>query len=165
MARKFEETKEVSEFDEVVININRCSKVVKGGRNFSFGALVVVGDRKGRIGYGYGKANEVADSIRKGSEIARRNLISVPLNGSTLPHAVEAKFSGAKVLLRPACSGTGLIAGGAVRAILDLAGVGDVLAKSLGASNQLNVAKATFKAIEALSSKSEVLSKRGIESL
>lgn len=165
MARKFEETQEVSEFDEAVISINRCSKVVKGGRNFSFGALVVVGDRNGRIGYGYGKANEVADSIRKGSEIARRNLIKVPLNGSTLPHAVEAKFSGAKVLLRPACSGTGLIAGGAVRAILDLAGVHDVLAKSLGASNQLNVAKATFKAIEALSSKSDVLSKRGIESL
>ena len=145
-----------SEFDESVISINRSAKVVKGGKNFSFGALVVVGDRKGRVGYGYGKANEVSDAIRKGGEAARRNLVTVPMHGQTLPHEVEVKFGGARVLLRPASAGTGLIAGGAVRAILELAGVEDVLAKSLGASN------ATFKAISQLSTRDEVFARRGI---
>ena len=153
----------VSEFDESVISINRSAKVVKGGKNFSFGALVVVGDRAGRVGYGYGKANEVSDAIRKGGEAARRNLVRIPMNGQTLPHEIEVKFGGAKVLLRPASSGTGLIAGGAVRAILELGGVKDVLAKSLGASNAANVAKATFKAIEGLRSRAQVYGRRGIE--
>ena len=151
-----------SEFDESVIAINRSAKVVKGGKNFSFGALVVVGDHNGRVGYGYGKANEVSDAIRKGGEAARRNLVKVPMNGQTLPHEIEVKFGGARVLLRPASAGTGLIAGGAVRAILELAGVKDVLAKNLGASNASNVAKATFKAIEGLTTREMAYARRGI---
>ncbi len=152
----------VSEFDESVIAINRSAKVVKGGKNFSFGALVVVGDRNGRVGYGYGKANEVSDAIRKGGEAARRNLIRIPMNGQTLPHEIEVKFGGARVLLRPASAGTGLIAGGAVRSILELGGVQDVLAKSLGAANATNVTKATFKAIAGLSTRAEVMARRGL---
>eukprot|EP00831_Metopus_contortus_P037198 TRINITY_DN2932_c0_g2_i1.p4 TRINITY_DN2932_c0_g2~~TRINITY_DN2932_c0_g2_i1.p4 ORF type:complete len:175 (-),score=41.18 TRINITY_DN2932_c0_g2_i1:562-1086(-) len=153
----------VSEFEENVISINRCAKVVKGGRNFSFGALVVVGNREGKVGYGYGKANEVSDAIRKGGEMARRNVVTVPINGTTLPHEVEARHSGAKVLMRPASQGTGLIAGGSMRAVLELAGVHDVLAKSLGANNPVNVVKATMKAIDMLSSRADVLARRGIE--
>ena len=156
------ESAPVSEFDENVIAINRSAKVVKGGKNFSFGALVVVGDRNGRVGCGYGKANEISDAIRKGGEAAKRNMIRIPLNGQTLPHEIEVKFGGARVLLRPASSGTGLIAGGAVRAILELAGVKDVLAKSLGASNAANVAKATFKAISSLSTREGAYAKRGL---
>ena len=152
----------VSEFDESVIAINRSAKVVKGGKNFSFGALVVVGDRNGRVGYGYGKANEVSDAIRKGGEAARRNLVRIPMNGQTLPHEIEVKFGGARVLLRPASAGTGLIAGGAVRAILELGGVQDVLAKSFGAANASNVTKATFKAIAGLSTRAEVMARRGL---
>ena len=159
---KNEEALGGEEMGESVICVNRSAKVVKGGKNFSFGALVVVGNRGGRIGFGYGKANEVADAIRKGGEAARRNMFDVPMNGQTLPHEILVKFGGAKVLLKPASPGTGLIAGGAVRAILELAGVKDVLAKSLGASNAANVAKATFKAISSLSTRETAYAKRGL---
>jgi len=145
-----------SEFDERVIHVNRCSKVVKGGRRFSFSALVVVGNRKGRVGYGLGKANEVADAIRKGSEIAQRDMMIVPLNEHTIPHEVIGKYSGARVLLRPASEGTGVIAGGGVRTVLELSGVRDVLAKSLGSSNQINVVKAVAHAIGQLRSRDEI---------
>ena len=156
------EPAEVREFEETVISINRSAKVVKGGKNMSFGALVVVGNGKGRVGYGYGKANEVSDAIRTGTESAHKNLVNFPMNGDTIPHEIEAKFGGARVLLRPASAGTGLIAGGAMRAILELAGVKDVLAKSLGAANSINVAKATFAAIAALSTREEAFAKRGL---
>ena len=149
------------EFGEVVLSINRCSKVVKGGRNFSFGALVVVGDKNGKVGYGYGKANEVSDAIRKGGEAAKKNMITGPRRGTTVPHSVIAKFAGSKVLIRPASEGTGLIAGGTMRAVLGLAGVVDVLTKSLGSSNPSNVVKAAFKAIAQMNSKEQIREKLG----
>ena len=152
--------KEKSEFEERVVHINRNSKVVKGGRRFSFGALVVVGDRKGRVGYGLGKAAEVAEAIRKAGEVAKRNMVTVTMRGTTLPHAATGKYSGAQVLIRPASDGTGLIAGGPVRAVLELAGVRDVLAKSLGSNNHLNVTKATLEALGQLRTKEEALAAR-----
>lgn len=152
--------KEKSEFEERVVHINRNSKVVKGGRRFSFGALVVVGDRKGRVGYGLGKAAEVAEAIRKAGEVAKRNLITVTMRGTTLPHDSISKYSGAQVLIRPASEGTGIIAGGPCRAVLELAGVRDVLAKSLGSNNHLNVTKATLKALGQLRTKEEALAIR-----
>ena len=158
----FENKEEAPEFDERVVSINRCNKVVKGGRNFSFSALVVVGNRNGRVGVGLGKAREVADAIRKGSELARRNIQEISLNGPTIPHDNYAKFSGARVLIRPASPGTGLIAGGGMRAVLELAGVHDVLAKSLGSNNPINVVKATLKAVEGLETREDNYQKRGL---
>jgi small subunit ribosomal protein S5 len=153
------------EFEERVVAINRSAKVVKGGRNFSFSALVVVGNRKGRVGVGFGKANEVADAIRKGGEKARKSLVLVPLRGQTLPHPVSAEFCGGKIMIRPASLGTGLIAGGSMRAVLELAGVRDALAKSLGSNNPVNVVKATMSAINKLHTRDEILAKRGIAAL
>lgn len=150
-----------TEYGEVVLSINRSAKVVKGGKNFSFGALVIVGDKAGKVGYGYGKANEVSDAIRKGGEAARKNMVTIPMHGTTVTHTVLAKYRGSSVLIRPASEGTGLIAGSSVRAVLGMGGVIDVLAKSLGSSNPANVVKATFKAISMMSSKQEVMEKRG----
>ena len=154
------ELREKPEFEERVVHISRNSKVVKGGRRFSFGALVVVGDHKGRVGYGLGKAAEVADAIRKAGDNAKSNLVMVTMRGTTLPHDTTGKHSGAQVLIRPASEGTGVIAGGACRAVLELAEVRDVLAKSLGSNNHLNVTKATLKALSQLRTKEAALALR-----
>jgi len=158
--RDDQEVRAKPEFEERVVHISRNSKVVKGGRRFSFGALVVVGDRKGRVGYGLGKAAEVAEAIRKAGEVAKRNLTNITMRGTTLPHDAIGKYSGAQVLIRPASKGTGIIAGGPCRAVLELAGVRDVLAKSLGSNNHLNVTKATLEALGQLRTKEEALAAR-----
>jgi small subunit ribosomal protein S5 len=145
-----------SDIEERVVFVNRCSKVVKGGRRFSFSAIVVVGNHEGLMGYGFGKANEVADAIRKGGEIARKSMFPVTMRERTIPHEVIGEFSGGRVLLRPAAPGTGVIAGGGVRAVLEVAGYRDVLAKSLGSSNKVNVVKATVAALNQLRSKEEI---------
>jgi len=145
-----------SELEERVVFVNRCSKVVKGGRRFSFSAVVVVGNRNGMLGFGFGKANEVADAISKGGDLARKSMFPVVMRDRTIPHEVVGEYDGGRVLLRPAGPGTGVIAGGGVRAVLEVAGVRDVLAKSLGSSNKINVVKATIDALLKLRSQAEI---------
>ncbi|OQY20541.1 MAG: 30S ribosomal protein S5 [Desulfobacteraceae bacterium 4572_35.1] len=151
-----------TEMIDRVIHINRCSKVVKGGRRFSFSALVVVGDGSGRVGFGHGKAKEVPEAIRKGVEKAKKSMISVPLDDRTIPFDVLGHFGAGSVLLKPASKGTGVIAGGPARAVLEAAGVGDILSKCLGSNNPHNVVKATMDALGQLRSASEIKSRRGI---
>ena len=151
-----------SDFKEKVVAINRVAKVVKGGRRFSFSAIVVVGDGKGNVGYGLGKANEVTDAIAKGIDDARKNVVKVPLYKHTVPHVMEGRYGGGFVLVPPAAAGTGVIAGGAMRAVFESAGIKDVLAKSKGSSNPHNVVKATFAALAKMRDPMQIAQARGI---
>jgi small subunit ribosomal protein S5 len=157
-----ERTEAEKEFPiEKLVKLNRTAKVVKGGRRFSFSALSVVGDKKGRVGFGFGKANDVSEAIRKSLDKARRNIVKLPVKNGTIPHEIVGEFKASRVLLKPACSGTGIIAGGPVRAIMEAGGVTDVLSKSIGAASQYNVVKATFNCISRMMDAKAVAKNRG----
>src|SRR5246500_3140508 len=154
--------KDDSGLTEKVVFINRCAKVVKGGRRFSFSALIVTGDKLGKVGVGFGKANEVSEAIRKASDSAKKSMVKVAVRENTIPHEVIGEFGGGRVLLRPASPGTGVIAGGGVRAVVEAVGIRDVLAKSLGSSNHANVVKATIAALKSLRRRDEIFKMRGV---
>ena len=156
------ERQESSELEEKVLFINRCAKVLKGGRKFSFSALILVGNGNGKVGFGFAKANELTDAIRKGGELARKNIITFEREGTTIPHEINVFYHGAHLLLKPASEGTGVIAGSRVRTILELAGVKDVVAKNLGSNNPINQVKATFKALSQLRNRKQVMELRGL---
>ena len=160
--RNRESNEPKSDLTEKVVFINRCAKVVKGGRRFSFSALIVTGNKAGKVGYGFGKANEVSEAIRKASDAAKKDLDTVAVYNNTIPHEAIGEFGGGRVLLRPASPGTGVIAGGGVRAVIEAAGIKDVLAKSLGSSNHANVVKATIAALKTLRLREEIYKIRGI---
>ena len=151
-----------SDFEEKVLYINRCATVVKGGRRFSFSALVVVGDGQGHIGVGFAKANEVSDAIRKGGEAARKNIVTFEMEGSSIPHEVKVSWDGSTVFLKPAAPGTGVIAGSKVRSVLELGGVKDIIAKIYGSSNPLNQVQAIVRALTSLKNRERVLAARGV---
>jgi len=156
-----ERSEKSKEFAEKLIALNRVAKVVKGGRRFSFSALVVVGDRNGKVGYGFGKANDVSEAIRKGMEKAKRSLVVIPIKKNTLPHQYVGKFKSAKVVLKPAAPGAGIIAGGAVRAIMEAGGVSDILSKSMGSRNPVNTVKAVFDSLGKMLDAKTVAKNRG----
>ena len=155
-------TREPKEFEERVVTINRVTKVVKGGRRFRFAALVVIGDKKGRVGFGTGKANEVPDAIKKAIEDAKKNLITIPIVGTTIPHTATGNFGAGSVLIRPATEGTGVIAGGPIRAVIELAGVNDILTKCLGSRTPINMVRATVAALKSLKTVEDVAKLRGL---
>jgi small subunit ribosomal protein S5 len=162
--RDNKENKERSELMEKVLYVNRCSKTTKGGRKMSFSALILVGDGKGHVGFGFAKANELTDAIRKGGELARKNMKTIVRDGTTIPHEVKVKQDGALVYMKPASPGTGVIAGSKVRAVLEFAGIKDVMAKSLGSTNALNQVLATFAALQSLAPREKILQMRGAAS-
>jgi small subunit ribosomal protein S5 len=151
-----------TEFEEKVLYINRCSKVVKGGRKFSFSALILIGDGHGHVGFGFAKANEVSDAIRKGTEAARKNVMTFEMEGTSIPHQIMVEWDGARVLLKPAPEGTGVIAGSKVRSVLELGGIKDVVAKSFGSNNPLNQVRATLRALGSLRNRKKSFEIRGL---
>lgn len=163
MAKKDFRQQEEKQFEERVVHVGRVTKVVKGGRRFRFTALVVIGNKQGQVGFGTGKAHEVPDAIKKAIEDAKTNMITVPMVGTTIPHTVIGHFGAGRVFLKPASEGTGVIAGGAVRAIFELAGINDILSKSLGTSTPINIVRATFAGLKELRTAEQVAKLRGIE--
>ena len=161
MAMDRKPKRDQKEFEEQVISINRVTKVVKGGRRFRFAALVVVGDRKGRVGVGTGKANEVPDAIKKAVEDAKKNIFTVPVIGTTIPHEITGRYGAGSVYMRPAIEGTGVIAGGAMRAVFEVMGMTNVVAKAHGSTNPYNIVRATINGLQAMNTPSEIAAKRG----